>query len=376
MTRVLVAPDKFKGSLTAAEVAEAVRRGLVAGAGSAGRHRIECLPVADGGDGTLAAVIAAGFEGAPTEATGPVGGPVLTAWARRGETAVVEMADVSGLGRLPDGLLQPMTATSRGTGELVAAALDADVDRIVLGIGGSACTDGGAGLLQALGARLLDADGRDIGPGGEALAGIAAVDLAGLHPRLPDVDLVVACDVDNPLTGPTGAAASYGPQKGADPEQVRALDQGLARFADVVATDTSHDLRDVPGAGAAGGVGFAAVAVLGARLEPGIELLLDLLDFERHLRGVDLVIVGEGSLDRQSLHGKAPVGVARRAAAAGATVVAVCGVSELDRADLEEAGIAAAYQLVDREPDPDICIREAARLLEELAAERLVRYLR
>lgn len=375
MTRVLVAPDKFKGSLTATEVAEAVRRGLVAGAGSADRHRIECLPVADGGDGTLSAVIAAGFERAPTEATGPVGELVLTAWARRGETAVVEMADVSGLGRLPGGLLQPMTATSRGTGELVAAALDAGVDRIVLGIGGSACTDGGAGLLQALGARLLDADGRDIGPGGEALAGIAAVDLAGLHPRLPDVDIVVACDVDNPLTGPTGAAATYGPQKGADPEQVRILDRGLARFADVVATTTSHDLRDVAGAGAAGGVGFAAVAVLGARLEPGIELLLDLLEFERHLRGVDLVIVGEGSLDRQSLHGKAPVGVARRAATAGATVVAVCGVSELDRADLAGAGIAAVYPLADVEPDPDISIRDAARLLEELAAERLVQHL-
>ena len=375
MTHVLVAPDKFKGSLTASEVAEAVRRGLVAGSGDPERHRIECLPVADGGDGTLAAVIAAGFESVTVEATGPVGDPVLTAWARRDETAVVEMADVSGLGRLPGGRLQPMTATSRGTGELVAAALDAGADRIVLGIGGSACTDGGAGLLQALGARLLDADGREIRFGGEALAGIAAVDLAGLHPRLPDVDVVVACDVDNPLTGPTGAAATYGPQKGADPEQVHSLDRALARFADVVAATTSRDLRDVPGAGAAGGVGFAAVAVLGARLEPGIELLLDLLDFTRHVSGVDLVVVGEGSLDRQSLHGKAPVGVARRAAAVGATVVAVCGVSELEQADLEAAGIADVHSLADIEPDPDVSMREAARLLEELAAERLVRHL-
>jgi len=375
MTRVLVAPDKFKGSLTASEVAEAVRRGLVSGSGSPDLHQIACLPVADGGDGTLAAVVAAGFERVAVEATGPVGDPVATAWARRGGTAVVEMADVSGLDRLPGGQLQPMTATSRGTGELVAAALDAGVEQIVLGIGGSACTDGGAGLLQALGVRLLDAEGRDLGPGGQALAGVATVDLTGLHPRLPDVDVVVACDVDNPLTGPTGAAATYGPQKGADTEQVRLLDQGLARFADVVATATSRDLRDVPGAGAAGGVGFAAVAVLGARLEPGIELLLDLLDFELHLRGVDLVIVGEGSLDRQSLHGKAPVGVARRAAAVGATVVAVCGVSELGPADLQKAGIAAVYPLADLEPDPEVSIREAARLLEELAATRLVRHL-
>ena len=373
MTRVLVAPDKFKGSLTASEVAEAVRRGLVSG--SPDVHQIACLPVADGGDGTLAAVVAAGFERVAVEATGPVGDLVTTAWARRGGTAVVEMADVSGLDRLPGGQLQPMTATSRGTGELVAAALDAGVDQIVLGIGGSACTDGGAGLLQALGVRLLDADGHDLGPGGQALAGIATVDLTGLHPRLPDVDIVVACDVDNPLTGPTGAAATYGPQKGADPEQVRILDQDLTRFADVLATATSNDHRDVPGAGAAGGVGFAAVAVLGARLEPGIELLLELLDFGRHLRGVELVIVGEGSLDRQSLHGKAPVGVARRAAAVGATVVAVCGVSELGPADLEQANIAAVYRLADLEPDPEISIRDAARLLEELAATRLVGHL-
>lgn len=373
MTRVLVAPDKFKGSLTATEVAEAVRRGMVAG--SPDRHQIACLPVADGGDGTLAAVVAAGFERVAVEATGPIGDPVATAWARRGGTAVVEMADVSGLDRLPGGRLQPMTATSRGTGELVAAALDAGVDQVVLGIGGSACTDGGAGLLQALGVRLLDADGRDLGPGGEALTRLETVDLTGLHPRLPDVDIVVACDVDNPLTGPTGAAATYGPQKGAHPEQVRLLDQNLARFADVLATATSSDHRDVPGAGAAGGVGFAAVAVLGARLEPGIELMLGLLDFEHHLQGVELVIVGEGSLDRQSLHGKAPVGVARRAATVGATVVAVCGVSELNPADLEKAGIAAVYRLSDLEPDPAVSIPEAARLLEELAATRLVDHL-
>ena len=371
MTRVLIAPDKFKGSLTATEVAEAVRRGLVAGAPG---QQIECLPVADGGDGTLAAVVVAGFERVDLEATGPVGDRVATAWARQDGTGVVEMADVSGLERLPGGTLQPMTATSRGTGELVAAALDAGVDRIVLAIGGSACTDGGAGMLQALGVRLLDAEGNDLGPGGEALASAETVDLAGLHPRLPDVDIVVACDVDNPLTGPTGAAATYGPQKGATPEQVRLLDDNLARFADVVATATSQDLRDVAGAGAAGGVGFAAVAVLGARLEPGIELMLDLLDFDGHLRGVDLVIVGEGSLDRQSLHGKAPVGVARRATAAGATVVAVCGITTLDPADLEGAGISAVYPLADREPDPEISIRDAARLLEELATHQLVRW--
>lgn len=375
MTRVLVAPDKFKGSLTATEVAEAVRRGLLAGCADPAAHEIRCLPVADGGDGTLAAALAAGFELVRTRATGPTGEPVGTGWARQGGTAVVEMADVSGLVRLPEGRLQPLTATSRGTGELVAEALDAGVDRIVLGIGGSACTDGGAGMVQALGGRLLDAAGNDIGLGGAALAQLERIDLTGLHPRLAEVRVVVACDVDNPLTGPRGAAATYGPQKGADAEQVALLDDNLARFADLVAGVSPRDDREVPGAGAAGGVGFAAVSVLGARLEPGIDLMLNLLDFDHHLRDTDLVVVGEGSLDRQSLHGKAPVGVARRARRAGATVVALCGISSLDPSDLEDAGIAAAYALADLEPDPGTSMREAARLVEELAATAIVRHL-
>jgi len=375
MTRVLVAPDKFKGSLGAVDVAHAVRRGLLAGSADPGAHDIRCLPVADGGDGTLAAATAAGFELVRTRATGPTGEPVETGWARHGDTAVVEMADVSGLVRLPGGRLQPMTATSRGTGELVAEALDAGVDRIVLGIGGSACTDGGAGMVQALGIRLLDAAGRDLGLGGGALAQLDRVDPDGAHPRLDEVEVVVACDVDNPLTGPRGAAATYGPQKGADPAQVTLLDRNLGRFADMVAASRGRDDRDLPGAGAAGGVGFAAVSLLGGRLQPGIDLMLDLLDFDRLLPGTDLVVVGEGSLDRQSLHGKAPVGVARRARAVGATVVAVCGVSSLEPGDLAEVGITAVHALADLEPDPATSIRDAGRLLEELAATVIIRHL-
>ncbi|HEX8781237.1 MAG TPA: glycerate kinase [Nocardioides sp.] len=375
MTRVLVAPDKFKGSLSAVEVAEAVRRGLWAGAADTASLEVRCLPVADGGDGTLASAVAAGFELVPARATGPTGEPVGTGWARHGDTAVVEMADVSGLVRLPEGRLQPLTATSRGTGELIAQALDAGVDRIVLGIGGSACTDGGAGMLQALGIRLLDASGDELPPGGGALAAIDRLDPSELHPRLSDVEIVVACDVDNPLTGPTGAAATYGPQKGAGPDDVVALDRNLARFADLVAASCGRDDRDVPGAGAAGGVGFAAVSLMGARLQPGIDLMLDLLDFDRHVRGSDLVVIGEGSLDSQSLHGKAPVGVARRARAAGATVVAVCGVSSLEPDDLTGVGITAVHALADLEADPATSMREAARLLEELAATELVSHL-
>ena len=373
MPSVLVAPDKFKGSLTATEVAAAVARGLTAGRPDV---EVSCLPVADGGDGTLAAALAAGFEAVPVTATGPTGEPVETAYARLGDVAVVEMADVSGLARLPGGRRAARTATSRGTGEVVAAALAAGARQVVLGIGGSATTDGGAGLLQALGAQLLDVDGAPVGPGGAGLERLARVDVGGVAAALGGAEVVVACDVDNPLTGPAGAAAVYGPQKGADPDDVAFLDGCLARLADAVAAATGRDLRDEPGAGAAGGVGFAALAVLGAQLRPGIDLLLDLLGFERLVAGADLVVVGEGSLDEQSLRGKAPVGVARRARAAGVpSVVAVCGRRDLDDAALRGAGIDAAYALTDLEPDPDRCMAEPAPLLERLggriAADRL-----
>ncbi|WP_104522529.1 glycerate kinase [Blastococcus atacamensis] len=372
MTRVLVAPDKFKGSLTAAEVAEAVIRGLARAV--PGLH-VRALPVADGGDGTLAAAAAAGFVRVPVTATGPTGEPVETAFGRRADVAVVEMADVSGLSRLPAGQQAPLTATSRGTGELIGAALADGAHRVVVGIGGSACTDGGAGMLQALGARLLDGQGREIGPGGQALQHLARVDLGQVHPSVAGAEIVVACDVDNPLTGPAGAAAVYGPQKGADEAQVALLDRNLARFADEIAVATGRDVRYAPGAGAAGGVGFAAMAVLGATLRPGIDLMLDLLDFEAQVRNADLVIVGEGSLDPQTLRGKAPVGVARMARHAGAAVVAVCGRNTLGKEQLRGAGIDAAYALADLEPDADRSMTHAAELLERLAGELAVGHL-
>lgn len=372
MARVVVAPDSFKGSLSAAEVAAAVGRGLTAELPGLDVH---LLPVADGGDGTLEAATAAGFERVPVTAAGPTGEPLATAYGRRGDHAVVELADVSGLSRLVSGRLQPLTASSRGTGEVMRAALTAGVRRIVLGIGGSACTDGGAGMLQALGVRLLDDAGRDIGPGGAALPDLARIELDGLHPAVAGAEIVVACDVDNPLTGPLGAAAVYGPQKGAEPQQVDLLDSGLSRLADRVAEATGKDVRDVPGAGAAGGVGFAALAVLGATLRPGIELLLDLLDFDTHVRGAELVVVGEGSLDEQTLRGKAPVGVARTARDAGASVVAVCGRSTLSTGQLASAGIEAAYTLTDLEPDVARSMVNAPALLERVARQVAARHL-
>ncbi|UMG93618.1 glycerate kinase [Nocardioides sp. TF02-7] len=364
--RVLVAPDKFKGSLDAAGVAAAVARGV-------GRARpdaeVRCLPVADGGDGTLAAALAAGFDRVEVTVAGPTGAPVRTAYGRHDDTAVVEMADACGLDRLPGGRPDPLGASSRGLGEVVAAALGAGCRRLVVGIGGSASTDGGAGLLRALGARVLGADGRPVAEGGAALRDVERLDLAGLHPALLSAELVVACDVDNPLTGPTGAAHVYGPQKGAGSGDIVLLDGALDHWADLVAEATGADRRATAGAGAAGGVGFAAVAVLGATLRPGIDLVLDLVGFDDAVAGCDLVVTGEGALDEQSLHGKAPVGVAARARRAGASVVAVCGRLAVPDADLRAAGIGTAHALLDLEPDVDRCIAEPGPLLERLGEQ-------
>ncbi len=363
--RVLVAADKFKGSLTAVEVAERVIAGL--------RRvrpdlRAEALPVADGGDGTVAAAVAAGFERHEVRVSGPLGDEVTAAYALRDGTAVVEMAEASGLQRLSEGVFAPLTASTYGSGELLRAALDAGARSIVFGVGGSATTDGGAGMLAALGARFLTASGEPVRPGGAALAELATADLSGLDPRLRSVEFVLASDVDNPLTGPKGAAAVYGPQKGASPEDVERLDAALAHLVKVL--DASA-LAASPGAGAAGGIGFAALLV-GARFRPGIEVMLDVLGFASALERADLVITGEGSLDEQTLHGKAPAGVAAAARAAGKDVVAVCGRLALAPEVLGRAGIRRAYALTDVEPDVAKCIADAGPILER-TAERIAR---
>lgn len=365
--RVVVAPDKFKGSLTAAEVAAGVAAGLARG-GFAGE--IEALPVADGGDGTVAAAVSAGFRRVELGVRGPVGKNVTASYALRDDTAVIEAAQACGLTLLPPGSLAPLTATSRGVGELILTACRMGAKRIVLGVGGVATTDGGAGLLQALGARLTDDKGRELPPGGAALARLATLDLARLQ-DLSGVEFLLASDVDNPLLGPHGAATVYGPQKGASPAEVPLLEAGLRRWADVAEAATGGPLpvRDSPGAGAAGGIGFAALLFLSARMRPGIELLLELASFGSRLDGARLVITGEGSLDAQTLHGKAPVGVARAAAAhdPAVPVVAVAGRCTLSPDELRAAGIARAYALSDIEPDLERCMTDAGPLLERLA---------
>ncbi|MCB5292696.1 glycerate kinase [Arthrobacter sp. SO3] len=365
---VLIACDKFKGSLTAAEVCASLRAGLL-------RARpgldIVAVPIADGGDGTAAAAVSAGYEEIEVTVSGPTGVPLTAMFAldRPSATAVVEMAQASGLERLPGGVLSPLAASSYGTGELVLAALDAGARTIILAVGGSACTDGGAGFLQALGMKLRAADGTELLPGGGALNRLAAVDLSRLDPRLTGCHFILASDVDNVLVGPHGAAAVYGPQKGATAADVAHLDGGLSRFAGILGRTPgiAPETDLLPGAGAAGGLGYAAMTVLGAEQRPGVEVVMGLAGFEAVLKGLtasDLVITGEGSLDDQTLSGKAAAGVALAARAAGVPAIAVCGQRKLTPGQLEGIGIAQAYALTDIRTDVRECMDEAADILQ------------
>jgi glycerate 2-kinase len=365
-SRVAIAPDKFKGSLTAAEVAEALDAGMRDVL--PGLETI-MLPVADGGDGTVAAALSAGFTKIIVDAVGPTGERVQAPYALDGDQAVVELAAVVGLSMLPGGRLDPLGASTYGLGVVIADAIQRGATTIVLGLGGSASTDGGSGMVQALGARLLDTNGQDLPPGGGALADLAHLDLATLRATLDGVKIIVASDVDNPLLGPRGAAAVFGPQKGAGPQQLETLERGLRHWSQLVSNATGRDDAARAGAGAAGGTGFAALALLNAEIKPGIAEILDLIDFDRRIAGADLVITGEGSLDEQSLAGKAPVGVARAAAKAGIPVVAVAGRLQLSVARLREAGISAAYALTDLEPDLDRCIANASGLLRQIGGQ-------
>jgi glycerate kinase len=372
--RIVIAPDKFKGSLSAPDVARHLERGLQVAAQTAGRGNLEVLriPVADGGEGTLDAAVGSGFTRRSAMVSGPTGQPITAEFAVRGRAAVIEMAAASGLAVLPGG--QPDSAsakgtTSLGTGELIRAALDAGCRQIILGVGGSANTDGGAGVLQGLGAILFDADGNELPPGGAALADLASIDFSGFDARLEESRFVLASDVDNPLLGAEGAAAIFGPQKGATAADVEALDSALANFVRVLTQEIGPralKAADAPGAGAAGGVGYAAIAALAATRRPGIDVVLEFTELADRLAGADLVITGEGSLDEQSLLGKTPMGVARAAGAAGVPVVAVCGRTTLTARQQQESGFRQVYPLTSLEAKVEICIAEAGPLLEQL----------
>lgn len=361
--KVVIAPDSFKESLTAAEVAEAIARGWSAVYPQA---EISLKPMADGGEGTVDAVLAAaGGERRELQVQGPLGQSVSAHWGLlRDNTAVIEMAAASGLHWVPRDQRDATVTSSFGTGELIRAALDAGVERIILGLGGSATNDCGAGLMQALGVRFLDADDRELAPGGAALINLAQIDLSNLDARVLKVQFDIAADVDNPLVGPRGASAVFGPQKGASPDQVQSLDAALQRMSRIVTSTLGEDFSAIPGVGAAGGLGFAAKAFLKARFRPGVELVAELSGLATALQGADLAITGEGRLDAQTLHGKTPIGVARLAKAAGVPVVVLAGSLGEDYQRTYTGGIDAAFSLTPGPMDLEQALTNAAAELQ------------
>lgn len=343
--KIVIAPNALKGCLTAAEAAEALARGV---ARVSPESDIVQVPVADGGDG-LTDVLVNALHGAEQTAqvTGPLGDPVLATFcyvsARR--LAAIEMATASGLTLLAKDRLNPLLTTTQGTGELIKAALDLGSSHLIVGIGGSATNDGGVGMAAALGARFLDANGYPVEPVGGALATIEQIDLSGLDPRLAAARVEVICDVDNPLLGARGAAQVYGPQKGATPDQIQILDAGLAHLAIVIERDLGLNVRDLPGAGAAGGLGAGLSAFLKAELRRGIDLVLDLVGLNEQLRDADLVLTAEGQIDSQTAFGKAPAGVAERAHACGVPCIAIAGSVGGGLDALHDLGIDAIFSL-------------------------------
>ncbi|WP_374712723.1 glycerate kinase [Symbiobacterium terraclitae] len=366
--KIILAPDSFKGSLTAVAAAEAMRQGVLDALPGADAI---ALPMADGGEGTVDALVAAtGGRLVRTQVTGPLGDPVEAAFGLLGDgrTAAIEMAAASGLLLVPEDRRNPRVTTTYGTGELIRAALDVGVRRIIIGIGGSATNDGGVGMTQALGGRFLRADGTEVGRGGAALLELERIDLRGLDPRLARAELLVACDVDNPLTGPRGASAVYGPQKGAGPEDVALLDRALTRLADVAARSLGRDPRASPGAGAAGGLGYGLMAFLGAELRRGIDLVMAANGLDRLLPGAALVITGEGRTDGQTLSGKVVLGVARAAARHGVPAVVLSGAVTTDAERLLEEGVTALFSTATGPMRLEEAMDRAGELLRRAAA--------
>ncbi len=368
--RVVVCPDSFKGSLSASEVASAVAAGVLDAAPDAVVTR---LPMADGGEGTLDALLAVwGGDAQVTDTVDAIGRPTSARWAVSpdGRTAVVELAEASGLPGVSDAPLQPLHASTRGTGDVVRAALSAGVAEILVCLGGSASTDGGSGILTGLGARLLDADGHQVPDGGEGLASVASLDLSGLHPRAREVRWRLAVDVTNPLVGEHGAARVFGPQKGARGGEAEFLDSALRHWSDVLERETGAAVAQVPGAGAAGGVPAGLIAVLGAETTPGAVLVGEAIGLTAALADADLVITGEGSFDSQSVNGKVADGVARVAAASPTRppVVVLAGQVLLPEALARAAGITAAFSIAPGPVELDDLIARTAPRLRDLAA--------
>ena len=371
---IVVAPQSLKGSLDAQEVGQAIAEGIRRVWSNAD---IRVVPVADGGEGTVQALVAAtGGKVMRVLVTGPLVEQVVANYGMLGgdqsETAVIEMAAAAGLPLVPPGQRDPRKTTTRGVGEMMQAAMAAGAKRLLIGIGGSATNDGGAGMAQALGVQLLDDQGNELPVGGAALAHLARIDVTNLDPRLKDMEIQVASDVTNPLCGPEGATAVYGPQKGATPAMVQELDTALAHYGELLRRDVGADVMNTPGAGAAGGLGAGLLAFAHAHLVPGAHLVLKTLDFATTIKGAALVLTAEGRLDSQTAYGKAVGAVAQTAKAAGAWVVALAGSVTADDAALAKMGIVAALSICNGPMALDESMRQARPLLAD-AAERAAR---
>ena len=367
--KIIIAPDSFKDSLSAQGVADAIAQGLAEVWPDA--QLIKC-PMADGGEGTVEAVLAAcNGQWRETRVRGPLGTAVEARWGwlPQSRTAIIEMAEASGLQLVPPGQRDACSSSTYGTGELIRAALDEGASRVILAIGGSATNDGGAGAMQALGVALLDDQDQALPPGGLALGKLVRIDLGDLDPRLAGVRFEIAADVDNPLCGPHGASAVFGPQKGASAEQVQQLDRALGHFAEHCAQVLNHDVRDEPGSGAAGGLGFAAKAFLQAQFRTGVEVVAQLTGLADAIEGADLVITGEGRFDAQTLRGKTPFGVARIAQRQGVPVLVIAGTLGEGYEALYEHGIDAAFALANGPMTLQEACADAPRLLAERARD-------
>ncbi|WP_163859187.1 glycerate kinase [Paenibacillus elgii] len=368
--KIVIAPDSFKGSLSALQLCGAVSSGIRSVVPDA---NIVELPVADGGEGTVDSLVhACGGIRVEVQVRGPLGEPVTAVYGiLKDGTAVVEMAQASGLPLVSEARRNPFAASSYGTGELIRAALDRGCRQFLIGLGGSATNDGGVGMLEALGVRWYGADGVPLPSGGGALAGLAGFDASGMDPRLAECRFTAATDVRNPLCGPEGASAVFGPQKGATPDMTQALDRALRQWADVIRRQTGVDVLTLPGGGAAGGMGAGLHAFLGAQLRSGIDIVLEKAKFEAQLRDADLVITGEGRLDRQTLSGKAIAGICRKARDAGVPVVALCGSLELPAEQLDELGLTAAFSIVRKPCDLQEAVGCAAEWASGAAAQMM-----
>ena len=339
--KIVIAPQAFKGSISALDAATAAIEGIKRVFPLA---EIVSVPVADGGDGTLETLIeGSGGVIHEIEVMGPLGERRAAQWGAMGDgvTAVIEMARTSGLALLAEEERNPLITTTYGLGEAMRQAMDAGYQRFIIGIGGSATNDAGAGMAQALGVRLLDSSGNDLEFGGASLARLSRIDMSGLHSKVEECEFLVACDVNNPLTGPTGASSIYGPQKGATQEMIAELDSALSHFAEVVKRDIGAEIGDVPGSGAAGGLGGGLIAFVGGQLRAGVDIVLDTVGLDDYLTGCDLVITGEGSMDHSTIYNKAPVGVAGRAKKLGIPVVGISGSLGAGFQDVHEYGIDA-----------------------------------